>query len=89
MESIYLQAYLQRELFRNIYFYGGLGISYATITSKFADYFLFFLPSTDKSSTYKIFIPNFKIGFKYKLFNHVLIAVGISTKIGLGVSYVF
>ncbi len=86
--SIYLQAYLQRELFRNIYFYGGLGISYATITSKFADHFLFFLPSTDKTSTYNAFIPNFKIGFKYKLFKNILIALGISSEIGLGISYV-
>ena len=89
LEAIYIQVYFQRELFHNIYFYGGLGLSYASYTAKLEDYFLFFFPAKSQNlSSGNILLPNFKIGVKYKLFDKVLINIGFSNEIGLGISYV-
>ena len=86
IESIYLQAYVQREIFRNTYIYLGLGISYATVTGEVK---YIFQPTPIQPSTEKAVVPSLKIGLKYKLFENVLISLGLSTTIGVGLSYVF
>ena len=86
IESIYLQAYVQREIFRNTYIYLGLGISYATVTGEVK---YIFQPTPIQPSTEKAFVPSLKVGFKYEIFENVLISLGLSTTIGVGLSYVF